>query len=241
MLFIFFTGLIIGSFLNVCIYRLPEGKSIISPPSHCPVCENRLDWWELIPVLSFMIQGGKCRHCNTKISFEYPLIELFTGIIFSLLYLQYDLSINFGIYILFASFLIVIAMIDFHYQIIPDKLSLSGLVIGIILAVFFSHINIFQALLGLVVGGGSLLLIAFLSKGGMGGGDIKLAALLGSFIGVKAVLINIFLAALFGSIVGIALMIAGQKKMKSKLPFGPFLVLGALLIIIWPEILNYLF
>lgn len=227
--YIFIIGTVIGSFLNVCIYRLPRGESIATPPSHCPQCEKRLKPWDLIPIISFLIYRGHCRYCGYQISYQYPLIEALTGFIYLLTYWELGVTPEGVIIMGFASALIVIGVIDFEKRIVPDSISLPGMISGLILASIFSHISFLNSVIGLIVGGGLFLLIATLVKGGMGGGDIKLMAFIGSFLGWKGALLTIFISSLMGSIIGIVLIIISDAGRKTAIPYGPFLALGALI------------
>jgi leader peptidase (prepilin peptidase)/N-methyltransferase len=218
-------GLTIGSFLNVVIYRLPLGQSITFPPSHCPQCEQRLRWYELIPVISYMLQGGKCRSCRIAIPIRYPLVELLTGILYIMLYLHFGLSYKFFTAILFISVLIPIIFIDLQHQLIPDSLNVAGVILGISVLPW-SDVSLTSAALGFLVGGGIMLLIAVISHGGMGGGDIKMMAMMGIFLGLKLTCLALFLSFIFGGVVSLIVILLGIKKRKDFIPFGPFLALG---------------
>ena len=232
---IFLFGLIIGSFLNVVIYRVPNNQSIIIDCSHCPSCETKLQFFDLIPVLSFLVTGGRCRYCGTKISGQYPLVELLTGFLFLALYLKFALTIKFVALLVLMSLLIASSVIDYKLQIIPNRLNYFGIIIGLIFSVIFNYISIKLALLGLIIPAGFLLLVAILTKGGMGIGDVKFAAMIGTFIGPKFTLLGIFLGSLIGSIIGVGLLVTGKKGRKSKLPFGPLIALGTIIMIFWGE------
>ncbi len=242
MAFLFFLfGLIIGSFLNVCIYRIPIGKSIVYPPSSCPNCNTRIKWYDNIPVLSYIALGGRCRNCKSKISFIYPAVELLTGILSLLIFLKYGLSIQTGAFLVFSYALIVGSFIDIKYYIIPDRISIGLIVVGIAFS-YFLPIGIKNSLLGAV--GGFLLLyfVAILGqivfkKEAMGGGDIKLLSGIGAFIGIKGILFTLFFASFLGSIVGVFLILIGKKEITSKLPFGPYLSLSAICYIFFGEFL----
>lgn len=239
---VFIYGLLIGSFLNVVICRLPEEESIVFNRSHCPECGTKLGVIDLIPVVSFLLTTGKCRYCQTKISFQYPLVELLTGTFFVILFLQYHFSISFYIYIFLISLLIICTFIDYKHQIIPNKITYPGIIIGLILSLLFNHISFLSALLGVLIPGGFLLLIAILTKGGMGIGDVKLAAMIGTYIGAKYTLIGIFIGALVGSILGLSLMALEIKGRKDTIPFGPLIAFGTLLMLLWgPDIINWYF
>ena len=232
---IFILGLIIGSFLNVVIYRLPEGKSIVYPPSHCPDCGHKLSPLELIPVFSYIFLRGKCKSCRTDISIRYPIIELLTGIIFIINYIYISDLISLTAGLIFSSLLVVLTMIDFDHQILPDKLTLGGLIVGFIFSFFRSDITVIYSLIGVLVAGGLLFLIAYLSKGGMGGGDIKMMAMVGSFTGPIIAVSSIFLGAVIALIAHLPGLVSGKTGMKTKLPFGPFLALASLIFWFWSD------
>ena len=240
--FIFIIGLLIGSFLNVVINRLPEGESIVFPPSHCPECESELSVWDLFPVLSFIFLRGQCRYCEAKISLQYPLVELITASSALLLYFNFGLSLEFLIYAYLTALLIVVSLIDYKERIIPNKITYPNIIIALVLSIFSGHISLLASIAGLLLPGGFLLLLAILYKGGMGMGDVKLMAMVGSFIGANYALIAIFLASFLGSAIGIGLIVVSDKDMKSAIPFGPFLALGSFATIFWGEqIINFIF
>ncbi|CCU79390.1 Leader peptidase (Prepilin peptidase) / N-methyltransferase [Halanaerobium saccharolyticum subsp. saccharolyticum DSM 6643] len=236
-LYFLILGLLIGSFLNVIIYRLPEEKSIITPPSHCPKCGTRLKVIDLIPVLSFLSTRGKCRYCNTKISIQYPLVELLTGFLFLAAYLKFGISIQLFIYLLLISALIAVTVIDYKYMIIPNKITYPLIVISVLSAIIFDYLTIFQSLLGIVIPSLLLLIVAFIFKGGMGMGDVKLVAAIGGFMGWSYTLAGIFLGSLLGSIIGLSLMGLGIIGRKTRIPFGPFICIGAVVMIFFGDTL----
>ncbi|GAF68030.1 unnamed protein product, partial [marine sediment metagenome] len=181
---IFILGLIVGSFSNVCIYRIPRNESIVYPASHCPKCRTTIKLIDNIPLLSYVILKGRCRNCKSKISIQYPIVELLTGLIYLIIYLTYGLSVQTLIYIILSSALIIIAFIDLNEQIVPDVISLPGIVIGFIISFFVPYISYINSALGVVVGGGIILIIGLagsviFKKEAMGGGDVKLAAMIG--------------------------------------------------------------
>jgi leader peptidase (prepilin peptidase)/N-methyltransferase len=236
--FPFVFGLITGSFLNVCICRMPNGESIVSPPSHCPHCSYQIRWYDNIPLFSYLILRGKCRGCGTHISLQYPLVELINGILTLLLFLRFGPTFVFAVLFLFCSSLVVITFIDIEHQIIPDEISLSGIVLGFVLSFFLKGHGWLNALLGILLGGGSLLLVAYTyqrltGKDGMGGGDVKLLAMMGAFLGWKAIPFIIFASSLIGSVVGISIMMLQKKDSKLAIPFGPYLAFGAVLYIFY--------
>lgn len=253
----FIFGSCVGSFLNVCIWRLPRNKSIITPRSYCPSCRAPVRGCDNIPLISYFVLKGRCRNCRGKISPRYFVVELLTGTIFALFYFDYLLG-NFPpgelfLYLLLTSALIAITFIDFEHKIIPDKITYPGIVVGLLASLIvkhqapfiFSHIpelnSFIDSFLGILAGGGLLWAIAVLSKGGMGGGDIKLGAMIGAFLGWQPTLLTLLLAFFVGAVVGVILMFlklftskslkAAWKKRKSFIPFGPYLALAALVVI----------
>ncbi len=231
-------GLSLGSFLNVCIYRIPEKKSIINPPSSCTACGNRIRFYDNIPLISYIILRGRCRQCGTNISIKYPLIELVTGLLSLALITRYNLLNNsldrYFIYLLFISALIVISFIDLKHQIIPDRISISGIIAGLVISFFSSHLEWYDSLAGIIAGGGSLYLFAFIfefltKKEGMGGGDIKLLAMIGAWMGWRSIPFIILSSSLIGTILGTIALLLSKKGLRTRIPFGPFLALGALL------------
>ena len=221
-------GLLFGSFFNVVGLRFPAGQSIVRPRSACPKCDHTLTARELIPVLSYMMQRGKCRVCRTGISPLYPLTELATALLFLYAYLSFGLTAEFFIGILFISLLLIITVSDLAYMIIPDKILLFFAALFIIGRVFWPLSPWWDSLLGAAVGFFLLLLIAILSKGGMGGGDIKLFAVIGFVIGMKAVLLTFFLSCAFGAFIGLFLLFFGIVKRGKPMPFGPFIAVAAI-------------
>jgi leader peptidase (prepilin peptidase)/N-methyltransferase len=230
-------GLIIGSFLNVCIYRLPRNLSIVKPASSCPNCGAKIKPWDNIPVLSYILLKGKCRGCGEKISIRYPLVEFLNGIFYLAAYVRFDFGWHLLFIFIFLSTLIVITFIDIDYQIIPDLITIPGIGIGLLAGTFFipdpfsidiASIGFKNSILGFLVGGGIFYLIAVVSRGGMGGGDIKMMAMIGAFLGWKSVLLTTFIGSLVGSFFGILLMIFKGIGRKTKIAFGPFLAIGAI-------------
>ena len=237
---IFIFGLMIGSFLNVVIYRIPNDESIVVGRSHCPNCETQLKWYDLLPVISFLVTKGQCRYCDEKISWQYPIVESLTGLLFVALYWKFSLTIELGALMFLVSLLIASSVIDLKLQIIPNRITYFGIVSGLICSLIFNYISIKSSLLGLLIPSGFLLVIALITKGGMGIGDVKFAAMIGTFIGAKFTLIGIFLGSLVGSIIGLFLLLTGKKNRKSKLPFGPLIALGTVIMIFWGQsIINW--
>ena len=228
----FLFGLIIGSFCNVVVYRLPRGKSIILPGSQCRACGKAISIKDNLPLISYFILGAHCRFCKEHISFRYPAVEFIVGLLFVLIWLKFGLGITFVVYAILASTLLVVALIDYDHKIIPNIITLPGMIIGLGLSTWALPITPTDSLAALLLGGGLFYLIAFFFKGGMGAGDIKLIAMIGSFLGWQGTLFTIFFGALLGSLVGMTLMLLGRKGRKDKVPFGPFLSCGAILFIL---------
>ena len=200
----FIFGSVLGSFFNVCIYRIPAGESIIFPSSRCPKCGASIRWYQNVPLLSYLFLGGKCGSCRVRIPWRYPFVEALTGLLFVLVLYSFGVNLSTPVYLLFVSALIVITFIDLDHQIIPDVISLPGIVVGFLCSFAIPWLSWTDSLLGILLGGGSLWLVAVLyelltKKEGMGGGDIKLLAMLGAFLGWKAILPIIFISSLIGS------------------------------------------
>jgi leader peptidase (prepilin peptidase) / N-methyltransferase len=244
---IFIFGLCIGSFLNVCIYRIPESKSIVFPSSMCPGCGNPIKFYDNIPLLSFFILRAKCRNCKTLISMRYPLVELLSGFLALSIFIKFGLSIEAPIYFIFVSTLLVVTFIDIDHRIIPDLISLPGILLFFIAALTIPTISIVDSLIGILAGGGILFIIAELyfritGNEGMGGGDVKLLAMIGALIGWQGVLFTIFVSSLIGTIIGIILMSVQGKNLKLAVPFGPFLSIGAVVYVFFGnEFINWYF
>lgn len=236
--FTFAIGLCIGSFLNVVIYRLPAGKSVVKPGSACPNCGTPIRWYDNIPILSYLILQGKCRHCQKRISPRYILVEITSGLLSLALFFQYGLSWAYFFYFIFVAALIAIIFIDFDHQIIPDVITYPGIAVGFISSLILPNITYKDSLIGIILGGGVLYLIALAylalaKREGMGGGDIKLLAMIGAFLGWKALPFTILSSALLGSVVGIIAMLKTGKGSKMAIPYGPFLSIGATLYLFW--------
>jgi leader peptidase (prepilin peptidase)/N-methyltransferase len=226
-------GLVIGSFLNVCIHRLPAGRSVVHPRSSCPGCGHLIRGYDNIPVLSYLILRGRCRDCGTRISPRYPLVELLSGGFAAMTAARFGAGWEGLImFALVASFL-VITFIDLDHRIIPDVISLPGIGLGLAASFLPGMLTPVDSLIGLLAGGGSLFLVAWgyeliTHREGMGGGDIKLLAMIGAFMGWKGVFFTIFVASLTGTLAGVALMLRRHGGMKLAVPFGPFLAIGAI-------------
>ncbi|MBI2089107.1 MAG: prepilin peptidase [Deltaproteobacteria bacterium] len=240
-LFVF--GAVVGSFLNVCIVRLPKGESLVSPPSHCPHCKTPIPFYDNIPLISYVWLVGRCRFCPARISPRYFVVELLMALLAAALWLRFGFGIVLVVGFVFVAALVVISFIDLDVRIVPDIISLPGIGAGLIVSIVNSQWSAVQSsllpsplssFLGILFGGGILLFVAwgyqFLTgKEGMGGGDVKLLAMIGAFLGWPSVPVTLFLASLSGSAVGIALMASRGVNMKYALPFAPFLCLGAVL------------
>jgi len=225
-------GSVVGSFLNVCIFRIPAGKSIILPASHCVNCQHPIKFYDNIPIISYLILRGRCRNCNIKISPVYPAVEFLTATLSVLLFLKYGLTLQYLLTFIFSSSLVVITFIDLEHQIIPDIITLPGIPLFFLSAIFVMNVRPLDSLLGIAIGGGLFYLIAagyqLLRKTeGMGGGDIKLMGMLGAFFGWQSLWFILLAGSLLGAIVGISVMIFKGKDMKYAIPFGPFLSISA--------------
>ena len=222
-------GLVFGSFYNVVGLRVPKGESIVNPPSHCTGCGKRLTALELIPVVSYLIQRGKCKGCGVKVSPIYCFTEIVTALLFALCYMKFGFTAELAVALLFVSLLVIINVSDLAYMIIPNKILLFFLPLLVIGRIVSPLEPWWDGVLGAVVGFGLLLLIAIVSKGGMGGGDIKLFFLIGLVLGTIHTLLTLFLASVVGMIVGIiVLKVRGQGR-KTPVPFGPSIAIGALM------------
>jgi len=230
-------GLVIGSFLNVVIVRLPEGRSIWRPGSSCPGCATPIAWHDNIPLLSFAILRGRCRTCGTAIALRYPLVEAATGALFALAYLVFGPTPDFLVAALFLAALVAITGIDLAHQIIPDVITLPGILAGVVANLATGRVSWLESLAGIIVCGGIFLVIILASRGGMGGGDMKLGAMLGAFLGWKLGLLALMLGVLAGGAVALSLLILGRKGRKEAIPFGPFLALGGAVAFLWGETL----
>lgn len=229
---VFVLGLCIGSFLNVCIFRIPLEKSIVHPPSACPGCGNSIRFYDNIPVLSYILLRGRCRHCEAAISLRYPSVELASGLTAAATYAAFGPTAQALVYFAFISTLWVVTLIDIDHRIIPDSISLPGIPVFFLASFFIPTMTAKDSFLGILLGGGSLYAIAWAYSAvkkadGMGGGDIKLLAMIGALIGWKGVLFTLFFSSALGTLVGLGIMIARGKSMKLAVPFGPFLSAGA--------------
>ncbi len=249
-IFVFAIGLCIGSFLNVCIYRLPRNQSILHPPSHCPNCQNSLKWYDNIPLLSYSLLKGRCRNCQIPISARYPLVEILTGILFLLSFLHHPIGLSFLSFLLllknlvFISLLLPIFFIDLDKQIIPNSLSYMIIVTGLIFGGLTG--SLLPNLVGAMIGGALFMTIRllgsfFLKEEAMGMGDIKLATGIGAFLAWKVGLISFFISFLLGAVIVIILLLTHLKKKKDKIPFAPFLIGATLISLFLGDKLLYLY
>jgi leader peptidase (prepilin peptidase)/N-methyltransferase len=240
-------GLVWGSFLNVVIYRVPLGLSLLRPPSSCPQCKKRIKAYDNIPVISFLLLGGRCRFCGTRIPWTYPLVEVLAPVSFLLIYSRFGLSPYFFASCLFASALIVLGFIDYYHQILPDEITIPGLALALVYSLFRTDLNLRLALIGAVVGSGILLLIYaayFLlrKKEGLGLGDVTMMLMIGAYLGWLKAVFTLILASFAGALVGMFLLFFRKKDMQYALPFGTFLAPAAFLALLWGEpIINAYF
>lgn len=233
-------GAVIGSFLNVCIYRLPREESVAWPASHCPSCGQAIAAYDNIPVISYLILRGRCRACPAPISIRYPLVEAVNAIAYVIVFWMFGFTATACVYAALVSALIVVTGTDLSHYMIPDAVTLPGIVIGLLCAVLILPVGIIDSLLGVLVGGGSLWFLAWVSpyifgKEGMGGGDIKLMAMVGSFIGWQPTLLAIMIGSLLGSVIGGGLMVARIMRREQYIPFGPFLAIGSVLALLFHQ------
>lgn len=256
-IFVFIFGSSVGSFLNVCIYRMPLGQSIVKPRSFCPACKKTIPWHDNMPFISYLILKGKCRFCKQRIPVRYFVVELLTAILFLALFNRYGFSYNLFFYFIFACGLLVATFVDIQHRIIPDEISIGGIILGFILnavkglslkPITYEPGPMFNSLLGIIIGGGVIYLTGFLFDSvyfkllkrppiqgeteSMGGGDVKLLAMIGAFLGWEKAIIVFFLAPLFGAVVGVINLLV---KKDHTIPYGPFLALASVLAIFWAD------
>lgn len=237
---IFIVGAVVGSFLNVCIYRIPEGRSIVFPASHCPKCNGAIRWYDNVPLIGYLILRGRCRDCRERISVQYPLVEALTAIFALLLYEKFGFGLPCLFAFLFVCSLIVITFIDLAHQIIPHIIVLPAIPICFLAAVFVMGVRPVDAFIGLMTGVGVLYLIAvyyevITGQEGMGGGDLNLLGMLGAFFGWQSLLFILLIGAFVGAVVGVVMMMLKGKNLKYAVPFGPFLSLGGVVYLFWGE------
>lgn len=220
-------GLIIGSFLNVCICRIPQKQSIAFPPSHCMSCGHKLNVIDLFPVFSYIFLKGKCRYCSEKISIQYPTVELLNCLLYLVGLYKFGINLEFVFFVLLSSLLIVLSLIDIKHMILPNILVLIVFILSILYMIFIKK-TYMDSLWGFLIGGGFFLLLMLVTLGNMGGGDIKLMAALGVWLGLQGTVLTIAFAFIVGAVVSVILMITKKADRKSMLPFGPFICLGSL-------------
>ena len=243
----FLVGLAIGSFLNVVIYRIPRGYLLTLPRrSVCTTCQRQLTWAENIPVLSYIFLRGCCRGCGNRISLRYPTVEILCGALFFAVYRVFGFSPSLIFYWVYVAGLLAVTFIDLDFQIIPDRISLGGIVIGILASPYIRELGLSSSILGALLGGGFFWAMGFLyekirGREGLGFGDVKLLAMIGAFQGPSGVLGTVILSSLVGSVVGVFLMIVQKKTLKTAIPYGPFLAIGALTTLFWGDFLAYQF
>lgn len=254
-------GLVVGSFLNVCIVRLPHGTSISTPRSHCPQCKKLIPWYDNIPILSYIILRARCRWCKKKISARYPIVEALSGLVSALLFIKYGLGIEWIIFLGFSSALLVLAFIDLDHRILPDPITLNGIWIGVLASIYLATpsplvtrilrmiglgttnprvIALAASLFGIIVGGGLLWGVAeayLRLRGieGMGFGDVKMMAMVGAFLGAPLTLLTIMIGSLLGSIIGLAFIRLASKTREYELPFGTFLSFAGIISVLYGQ------
>lgn len=239
-------GLAVGSFLNLCTDRLPLRKSIISPPSHCDACQQRLKTWDLVPLFSYLWLRGRCRYCGAHIPRRLPLVELATALLFAFLSWQYGLSPQLAMALIYGGLFLVIFVIDLEHGLVLDNVVFPGMALAFVFSFFWPwaegvwpDIGVLSALLGGAIGFSLMLIPYLISRGGMGGGDVKLAGLIGLVTGFPLVFLALLLGILGGGLVAIALLVLGVKSRKEPIPFGPFLAAAAMVTLIWGPLIYH--
>jgi leader peptidase (prepilin peptidase) / N-methyltransferase len=228
-------GLVLGSFLNVVIARLPERRSLWAPRSACPSCGAQIGWYDNVPLLSFAVLGGRCRACGAPISWRYPLVEVITAALLGFAWLEFGPTPEFVVAAALLAALLAITAIDLRHQIIPDAITLPGILAGATANVATRHLGWAEVALGVVLGGGVFFVIIVASRGGMGAGDMKLGAMLGAFLGWKIALFGLMVGVVLGGAWAVALMALGVRGRKDAIPFGPFLAIGGAAALFWGE------
>ncbi|MGH7345910.1 MAG: prepilin peptidase [Candidatus Rokuibacteriota bacterium] len=228
-------GLALGSFLNVVIARVPAGRSLVHPRSACPGCSAPLAWYDNIPVVSFVALRARCRACGMPISWRYPIVEAVTAAALAVSYAAFGLSAGFLIACVLLPALIAMTAIDLQHQMIPDAITLPGIPVGLLINLATGRLSWLDSGIGILLGGGLFLVIILASRGGMGGGDMKLGAMLGAFLGWKALLFALFVAIVLGGATGAVLLATGVRDRKDPIPFGPFLAAGGVMALFWGE------
>jgi len=231
----FVFGTVVGSFLNVLAVRLPGGESVVRPGSHCRMCNVPIRWYDNVPILSFVWLRGRCRSCGARFSWRYPLVEALTGALFAGAVVRFGVTPTLAPALLLLASLVAITFIDLSWQIIPDAITLPGIVTGVVASVATGANTLAESLLGIALGGGIFLAIILLSGGGMGGGDMKLGAMLGAFLGWKIALLSLLVAVVLGGALAIGLLATRARGRKDAIPFGPFLAAGGAVGLFWGE------
>lgn len=236
----FLFGTVVGSFLNVCIHRLPKEESVVVPRSRCPACQAPIRALHNIPLVSFVLLRGRCRACGHPIFWRYPVVEGLTGILFSLTVARFGVTLHAAFLLAFLSGLVVVSFIDLDHQIIPNAITLPGIPLGLVAGLFLGQPPVLDRLIGALGGAGFLYLVLFYGgvlygQEAMGEGDLNLIALVGAFLGWRAVVITILLGCLVGSAVGVSLIALKRLRRRQQIPFGPFLSLGAVVAMFWSE------
>lgn len=245
-IFIIILGLVIGSFLNVCIYRIPKKESIVYPPSHCTKCGHKLYSLDLIPVISYITLKGKCRYCKSKISSRYLIIEITNSLLYLVLFIKFKFTLEFFSYCFLISLLLVVFVIDLRYKIIPNKINLFGFSIILTIKVleslyYLSFAPLLDSILGLLIGAIPILLVILITNGGMGAGDMKLMAVIGMWFGLKFTYLVLVIGILAASIMAVILLVTKQSTKKSELPFAPFLFVSTFICLIFGQnILDFI-
>ena len=245
---IFLLGLCFGSFLNVIVYRLPQKISLIQPPSSCPACKNALGVVELIPLLGYFILRGRCRHCGIRISPRYPLIEMSTGILFLLVFINFGLTVNAYFYLVLLFLLFAVALIDIEHRIVPNTMVAAGLAAGLLFYIpaaadiwfdlpawLIVERTVIDAAAGFLLGGAIMLLIFLVSRGGMGAGDLKLMAMIGLYVGIRGTAVILLVSFFLGAVVGLVFIASGKLTRKDALPFAPYLSIATFIQVLWGE------
>ena len=231
-----------GSFLNVCIYRIPLKRSIVSPPSECPYCGEKIRPYDNIPLFSYLFLKGKCRYCRNHISWQYPAVEVLTGLLSLFSFIRYGLTYQYFLVLFLLGVLLTISFIDLYHKIIPDILTLPGIVAGWASSFVFANITWLDSFIGIMAGGGSLFVVAFVyeritGREGMGGGDVKMLAMIGAWMGWRPLPLIVLISSLTGTLIGLAFILLAGKEYRFKIPFGPFLAFGTVIYLFFgPEL-----
>jgi len=237
-------GLCLGSFANVCIYRIPQNKSIVHPASSCPHCGAKLRFFDNLPLISYLLLRGRCRTCNASISMRYPLVEILMALLSLALFVRFGLHLQYIQFMAFALTLLILSFIDLDHKILPDVLTLPGVAVGWLVSFLPGGISWADSLIGLIAGGGALYLVAFTyeritGREGLGGGDIKLLAMIGAWMGWMSLPLIVLMSSLSGAVIGSIFILAGGKGARTQIPFGPFLSLGALFYLFFGRDISY--